>query len=130
VSSLRHDAVRSRLLIVDDERHSFDHLRDIFAAAGYECEVALEVATALGILTERYMDVAVVNAALIPEDEEAMILEFKAALPEMGLLVFNGKVPKSGQRRLRRLGADSYLSAPSELRSIVRGVERLLDTRR
>ncbi len=76
------------------------------------------------------MDLAIVNAALTPDDEEAMIVEFKAALPEMGLLVFNGKVPKSAQRRLRRLGADSYLSAPSELKSVVRGVERLLQTRR
>jgi len=126
----RRKATRARILIVDNARRSFDQLRDAFAGEGYECEVALELDTARKILAERLMDVAIVSADAVECDDETLVREFKRAVPPMGVIIFNGTAKKNVQRRLRRLGADSYLSKSSDPNAVVRAVERVLEKRR
>lgn len=125
MSTLTHYSASRRLLIVEGDRHNFDELRDYCVEMGYECEVALDPDTALGILTERQMDLAVVNAELSDDDEE-LIQGFKTANPEVALVIFNGTGKKSEQRRFRRMGASSYLSASSDLGAVIRAIERTL----
>jgi len=121
----REEVVVRRLLLVEDQRHSIDDLRDAFNAEGYECEVALDFATARYILGERLMDLAVVNANLADSPDDGLIAEMKASNPAMLLVIYNGKATKARQRTLRRLGADSYLSKASDAQTIIRAVHKL-----
>ena len=121
----REEVVVRRLLLVEDERHNIDELRDAFAEDGYECEVALDFATARYILGERMMDLAVVNSNLADMPDDRLIREMKASNPAMLLVIYNGRATKARQRKLRRLGADSYLSKASDTRTIMRAVHNL-----
>lgn len=127
---LREEALRRRLLLVEDDRHSIDELRDIFTQQGYECEVALDFATARKILAERMMDLAVVNASLSAVSDEKLVQEFMAHDPSMCLVIYNGTGDKARQRRLRRMGADSYLSEASDLRAVGRAVQKVLEAKK
>ncbi len=125
--SRRHeDVVQRRLLLVEEDRHSIDALRDVFSDWGLECEVTLAMETARNILRNRMMDVVVVNAALSGAKEETLIKELRAGSAEMLIVVYNGTTNRARQRRLRRLGADSYLSKTSDLNAVVRAVQKLM----
>ncbi len=124
--ALREEVVRRRLLLVEEDRHNIDELRDAFTERGCECEVALDLETARNILQERMMDLAVINADLPGFDSEAIIQEFKAASPAMALVIYNGTGDKTKQRKFRRMGADSYLSKASDLKAVIRAVANVL----
>ena len=127
MSVFREESVTQRLLLVEGDRHAIDDLRDQFGTEGFECEVALDIETARTILQERLMDVAVINLSLVVADEDALIAELKGYNPEMHLVLYNGKADKADQRRLRRMGADSYLSEASDLNAVARAAHRLLE---
>jgi len=123
--ALTHGGPRGiRLLIVEHDRHTIEELRDLFAAEGLECEVALNLLTARRILRERRMDVCVVDASAEDFSQKDVILELKPKYPEMKLVIFNGVKDKTQQRQMRKLGADSYLSEGSDLAAVVRAVDR------
>jgi DNA-binding response OmpR family regulator len=121
----REEVVVRRLLLIEDQRHNIDDLRDAFAEEGYECEVALDFATARYILGERLMDLAVVNSNLADMPDERLIRELKTSNPDMVVVIYNGTATKVRQRKLRRLGADSYLSKASDVATIIRSVHNL-----
>ena len=121
----REEVMVRRLLLVEDQRHNIDELRDAFAEEGYECEVALDFATARYILHERMMDLAVVNSDLADMPDDRLIREMKSCNSAMFLVIYNGRATKARQRKLRRLGADSYLSKASDARTIIRAVHNI-----
>ncbi len=116
-----------RLLIVEEDRMQIDELRDIFVSKGFECEVALSMETAWRILGERKMGIVVVDVAMKGLKDREIIAELKAKYPDMKLVAFNGTKKKTEQRKLRRLGADSYLSKASDLVAVGKAVERILE---
>jgi DNA-binding NtrC family response regulator len=127
MSVLRPEPSGHRLLLVEDDRHNIDDLRDAFGDLGYECEVALDLNTAHSILAERRMAVVVVNAEVPEEKDEKLIEELKAIAPGMRLIVYNGTRAKARQRKLRRMGAYSYLSTASDINAVVRSVQRAFE---
>ena len=121
--------VNSRVLLIEHDRHVIDELRDTLAGDGFECEVALTVQTAEDILSERYMAGVVVNAKIDPAPaggERGLIRRLKKLSPSTRIIIFNGVTNKIIQRRLRRLGADGYLSERSDMQAVKRSVQRVL----
>ena len=121
--------IRRRLLLVEDDRHAIDELRDMLSEKGFECEVALGLETAQEILSERRMDAVIANAKceqLPSGGVRGLIGSLRKLAPSAKIVIFNGVTSKVLQRRLRRLGADGYLSERSDLRAVARSVERVL----
>lgn len=120
----------SRLLLVEQDPHVIDELRDHFSGPMFECEVALNIDTAWQVLKERQMDAIVIDAAdesIDMDDIPEIIPELKEEDEEMKVVIFNGISNKKNQRKMRRLGADGYLSQKSDLSAVVRSVRRVLD---
>ena len=120
----------SRLLFVEQDPHMIDTLRDLFTQRAFECEVALSIETAEAILAERRMNMVVVDATTDPLPRggiPSLIQRLRAADGEMRIVVFNGVGRKATQRRMRRLGADGYLSKKSDLNAVARSVYRIMD---
>jgi DNA-binding NarL/FixJ family response regulator len=94
----------------------------------FECEVALNVETARNVLSERQMDVVVMdqNMECVREVIPDILFEFKELDDNMKIIVFNGVADKSLQRKMRRMGADGYLSTKSDLEAVVRSTHRVL----
>jgi len=126
----REAVIRRRMLLVEEDRHAIDELRDVFTANGYECEVALDMATARAILGDRMMDLAVVKSPLSGLRDEELVQELKAHDPQMSVVIYKGAADKTRQRRLRRLGADGYLSKASDNRAVARTVARVMVARK
>ena len=120
---------RMRLLKQEHERHTIEGLRELFGERGFECEVALSLPTARRILRERRMDIAVLNSSVDDVDEIDLIGELRAKYPRMKLVVYQGVKDKTHQRRMRNLGADSYLSESSDLGALARAATRVLGKR-
>ncbi|MFP4027984.1 MAG: response regulator [Candidatus Brocadiia bacterium] len=119
-----------RLLLVEEDPHVIDDLRQLFASRMFECEVALNVETARDILEERRMDAAVVDTETVSGDDDKMrslLEEMKKIDEEMRIVVFNGSNDKQTQREMRRKGAEGYLSVKSDLNAVARSVRRVLD---
>jgi DNA-binding NarL/FixJ family response regulator len=96
----------------------------------FECEVALNMDTAWQVLDERRMDAILVDAAgesVEIEDIPDLIPKLKEKDEEMKIVIFNGVSDKRTQRKMRRLGADGYLSEKSDLNAVVRSVRRVLN---
>lgn len=120
-------ARRYRLLIVETDRHSFDEMRQAFLGQGHECEVALDLETALNILDERRMDIAVVNTELAECEDEELVDRLQERARGIRIALYNGTTDRARQRRLRRRGADSYLSEDSDIPAVIRAVQRIID---
>jgi DNA-binding NarL/FixJ family response regulator len=123
------ERARRRVLLVADDPHLIDELRRLLARPHFECEVALDVETAWRILNTRRMDAVVLDAMLedLPEAGEGpLIRQIKEADPEVKLVVCKGACRKPLQRRMRRLGADGYVSRNSDPKAVVRSVERVI----
>ena len=78
MNSARQEVLRRRLLLVEEDRHTIDAMRDEFMEHGLECEVTLEMDTARGILHNRMMDVVVINARLPGVSDERLVKELAA----------------------------------------------------
>ncbi len=120
---------RPRLLLLEQDRHIIDNLRDMFPGSEFECEMALDVQTALEIVLARHMDVVVVDSAISPAPAggiRGLIRRIKAESPATRVVVFNGVTDKAVQRKMRRLGAYGYVSRASDLRAVERSVRRVL----
>lgn len=118
-----------RLLLVEHDARVMDELRRLFGGPTFDCELARSVRTAEQILADRRMDVIAVDAALdgLPRGgTPALIQQLKARGPGMKVVIFNGMTAKAGQRRMRRLGADGYLSKKNSLQALLRSVQRLV----
>jgi len=130
VFTSREPVIRRRLLLVEEDRHNIDELRDVFTEHGYECEVALDLTTARNILTERMMDLAVVNATIPGINDEEIIREFRERDRSMSLVIYNGTKDKTRQRKLRSMGAASYLSTTNDLKAVAKAVINLISARK
>lgn len=125
MGTLREETIPQRLLLVEEDRHAIDDLRDQFIEEGYECEVALNIDTARSILQGRLMDIVVINLSLVAATDINLVEELKDYNPDMRVVLYNGTADKTEQRKLRRMGADSYLSEASDLNAVARAAHRL-----
>lgn len=115
-----------RVLIVEDDRRSFDELREALVQDGHECELVLDMEMARSVLQERRMDVALINAGLIERPEQELVEQLKEDNPHMRLVLYNGTAERNARRRLRRRGVDSYLTESSDLAAAARAVQRVI----
>jgi DNA-binding response OmpR family regulator len=116
-----------RVLVVESDHRAFDELRQGITGLGPECEVALDLETALAVLSERMMDMVVVNAGLAECTDAELLDRLSAGRRSMRVVVYAGKAPVEERRRLRRSGADSYLGPDKDLRAVLAAIARVLD---
>lgn len=116
-------------MLVEQDPHIIDEWRDQFSDPMFECEVALDLETAMNVLEEREMDAMVIDAgdeAVEQDNVPELIERLKEHNDSMKIVVFNGISDKRHQRKMRRIGADGYLSEKSDLSAVIRSVRRVL----
>lgn len=115
-----------RILLLEPDRQRVDQFRDIFVRNGFETEVALNREVTLSILSERRMNALLIDAESTGESCSELVKEFHEMDPDMVISVVNGVKDKIKQRTIKKLGASSYLSAPTDGEKAFKAVLKLL----
>ncbi len=115
--------VRYRVLIIDKNRRIVDQLQDHFERDGFEPEVALSGDVGLSIVSERRMNVAVLDANMGKEDDWNLLRDLKRKDPSLPVVLING--PKGGSRVARRAGAERYVSSPLDPAKVISAVNKI-----
>jgi DNA-binding NtrC family response regulator len=116
-----------RLLLLEPDRQRVDEFRDVFEHHGFETEVALNRDVALAVLAERKMDVILIDADASDDGCGDLVEEFHLIDPGLAICVINGVKEKPKQRAIKRLGAQSYLSAPTDGDKALKAVSRVVN---
>ncbi len=118
-----------RVLLVGRDIFQLSELRELLNSPTTECESVVNIKTAKQILDCRAMDVMVIDSKLKPwagDYKGAFVKNLKNSYANTGIVVFNGVRNRTIQRRIRRSGADGYLSDNNNMKNVAESVIRVL----
>ncbi len=120
-----------RVLIAGGDKCQLNELRENLTFSPIECESVVNLKTAKQVLKCRTMDVLVIDSMAIldhqdQKEAEELLKGLKADFSDTQIVIYNGVRNRSLQRRLRRSGADGYLSDKNNMKNVAGSVLRLL----
>lgn len=121
------DLAKRRVLLLEPDRQRVDEFRDILERSGFETEVALNREVAIAVLAERKMDVILIDEGASDRGSSDLVQEFHLLDPGLAICIINGAMRKTEQRVIKRMGAQSYLSAPTDGDKALKAVCRVLE---
>ncbi len=122
-------ALRSRILIVDDEPELLVILRE-FLAAEFDLEAAATGTEALEKLGQGPFDLVLTDINLPGADGIAVLRAAKAADPETEVIMLTGNASTMTAIEALRDGAYDYLAKPFDLFELDQSLRRALEARR
>jgi CheY-like chemotaxis protein len=118
-------AVRSRVLVVDDEEDQRFLLRRCFEGAGYHVSEAGDGVAALRSIDEARPDLVVTDVMMPVMAGPELILRLRAAAPTAGIPI----LAVTGDGALAS-GADAVLAKPYDRKELIAVAEGLISERR
>jgi putative two-component system response regulator len=119
-------AVRSRILIVDDEAEITAILADLFEGK-YDCTIAGSAEEALGLLSSRDYELVVSDITMPGMSGLDMIPHIQSARPNSVVVMISGMQTMESAIDALRLGAFDYVMKPFDLRQVEAVVKRALE---
>jgi two-component system alkaline phosphatase synthesis response regulator PhoP len=116
----------ARILVVDDEAHLADGIRENLAAEGYATEVAYDGAAGLRAAEAGPFDLAVVDVMLPEIDGIELCSRLRRAGIQTPVLFLTVKGAPEDRIRGFEAGGDDYLSKPFHLRELLLRVAAIL----
>lgn len=110
---------RELILIVEDDPQMQKVLRRVFAAEGYETDVAATGSSALGLFSARKPSLVMLDLMLPEISGRELCKRFKNIHPEVPLLVLSAISEVVDKVLLLELGADDYITKPFSPRELV-----------
>jgi DNA-binding response OmpR family regulator len=119
-----------RILVVDDDRHSREGLRDSLLSEGYRVETAPDSWQAIRKIKEADYDVAIIDLDL-PAVHGVVVTGwdlariFPAYSPGISIIVISAEAEKANSIRAGQLGVSEFLEkpiSPARLRAILRAL--------
>jgi signal transduction histidine kinase/HD-like signal output (HDOD) protein/ActR/RegA family two-component response regulator len=117
------------ILIVDDEEHIRDLLSDTLSLRGYGVETAENGLAALGVLSERHVDLVLLDIRMPIKDGLGLLDEITDKLPSLPVIIVTGLASNEEVQEALRRGAFSCLRKPFEIDALVEEAERALGQR-
>jgi response regulator RpfG family c-di-GMP phosphodiesterase len=122
------DAIRSRILIVDDEREITEILADLFCS-DHDCETAGSAEDALARLSDCEFPLVISDITMPGMSGLEMIPHIKELAPNTVVVMISGMQTVESAIEALRLGAFDYLMKPFDLRQVEAVVKRALEHR-
>ncbi len=121
-------AVEKKILVVDDDRHCRDELRDSLLGAGYSVETAADSREAIEKVKARLFEVAIIDLDLPPVLGIAvngweLVRIFRDFNPAITVIVVGAEEDKQVKTRAAQLNVSEFLEkpiSPARLKTIVR----------
>lgn len=113
-----------RILVVDDEAHIVDMLRDLLVAEGYEVDAALDAAGALDLIRENIYDVALVDFNLPDMDGVMLHRQIRQMDAELAnrTVFMSGYVQSDTNLDYYTAQGGGFLAKPFDIREVTRAV--------
>jgi len=116
-----------RILVVDNERHSREGLRDSLLGAGYTVETAADSWQAIKKIKDYFFEVAIIDIDLAPVYGVALsgwdlVRIFRAFNPSIGIVVVGAEESRYVKTQAERLKVSEFLEkpiSPTRLKGIV-----------
>jgi CheY-like chemotaxis protein len=120
--------VEKKILVVDDDRHCRDGLRDSLLGAGYSVETAADSREAIEKVKARIFEVAIIDLDLPPVLGIAtsgweLVRIFRDFNPAITVIVVGAEEDKQVKARAAQLKVSEFLEkpiSPARLKTIVR----------
>ncbi len=128
VSQLGTVDVQKKILVVDDDRHSREGLRDSLRSAGFSVETAADSWEAINKVKERPFEIAIIDLDLPPVlgvlmNGWELVPIFRAFHPAIAVIVVGAEEDKHVKARVAQLEVSEFLEkpvSPTRLKTIVR----------
>lgn len=110
-------AVETTILLVDDDRHSRDGLRDALVHGGYSVETAADSWQAIKRIRERFFEVAIIDLDLPPVHGVSvngwdLVRIFRAFHPTIAIIVVSAEDDAELKARAEMLQVAEFLEKP------------------
>lgn len=122
--------MRRRILVVDDQKLSRDHLRTILEPEGYEVETAGGGAEALELLRDKTFHLIITDLKMPDMDGRELLLTLRRKREPVGVIVITAHGETSEALRIMKEGADDFLNKPCDADHLRLVVARTLERRR
>jgi signal transduction histidine kinase/HD-like signal output (HDOD) protein/CheY-like chemotaxis protein len=120
---------RQAVLVVDDEHHIREILREALESKGYAVEVAEDGDKALQLLREYRYRLMILDIRMPSRDGLALLREAGSfAQPAMPVVVLTGLASEQEMQEARKLGVVACLRKPFQVEELLAAVSSLLDT--
>jgi two-component system alkaline phosphatase synthesis response regulator PhoP len=116
----------ARILVVDDESHLADGIRENLAAEGYATEVAYDGAAGLDALSGEAFDLAIVDVMMPGMDGLELCASVRSAGIQTPVLFLTVKGAPEDRVRGFEAGGDDYLTKPFHLKELLLRVAAIL----
>lgn len=117
---------QARILVVDDESHLADGIRENLAAEGYETEVAYDGAEGLRAAESEPFDLAIVDIMMPELDGLELCTRLRAAGVQTPVLFLTVRGAPEDRIRGFEAGGDDYLTKPFHLKELLLRVAAIL----
>ena len=119
----------SRILIVDDEPRILLLLQNLLKTNGYEVVSARDGATALDLVRQGGIDIAITDLRMSPMDGMTLFKEIKACAPEMPVILLTAYATVETAVEAMKSGIFDYLTKPFKVDDMVACLKRAEETR-
>lgn len=124
---LSQNAMKQRILVVDDEPQIREMLSMYFSRHGYEAATAGDSATTLRIVKETPVDVVVLDISLADEDGLKLLEQLKKSQPGLRVIMLTGMgFVEDLLQEAQQKGADGYVSKVLPLDELLLAIQRIL----
>ena len=116
-----------RILVVDDNRHAAETIRDALASHGFAVAMTSDSASALGIAREFRPDIALLDIGMPIVDGYALATQLRRVrgLAEIRLVAVTGFGQPGDKERAMKAGFDRHLVKPVDIRNLIHVIEEL-----
>ncbi|MGA9524487.1 MAG: response regulator [Myxococcaceae bacterium] len=114
---MRADAAARRILVIDDDEHTRNLLRDLCEQTGYRVDVACDGAEAVEKIDRDLPDLVLLDLMMPRKDGFAVLKELREGdrTKELPVIVLTAIGDMDGKIRGMELGADDYVTKPFKL---------------
>ena len=115
-----------KILVAEDDGGAARLMLDTLADAGYETLLARDGLQALELVSQRHVDLLVLDLMLPRLDAFAALTQLRRAGSALPVLVLSAREAQADKRRALRLGADDYMVKPADEEELLLRIAALL----
>lgn len=115
-----------RILVAEDDKGTRRLMQDTLADAGYEPMLAADGQEALALLTQKHVDLMVLDVMMPRLDGFALLSGLRRSGSQLPVLVLTAKEAMADKKQGLRLGADDYMTKPADEEELLLRIGALL----